>query len=286
MKNILIPIDFSENSINALQYAKTLFSTEICTFYLLNVYITNPSNLLSEEYNNSVLTKMSYESEKDLKLFLNKNSSENDNNNHRFESVFKVNTLVKAINSVVTSKKIDFIIMGTKGANGAKEVFLGSNTVKVINRVENFPVLVVPQNYIPKKPSVITFSTNFKRSYIEKELKPLINIAISNNSKVNIARIMMEEYLNDHQKVNKKTLKVFFKEIDYIFCKIDLESSQTNAIKNFVQQTKSDLIVLIHHKHNFFQKLLEEDVVEKISFNSSIPLLILPELKQKSITNK
>ncbi len=279
MKKILIPIDFSEISNNTLEYAKTIFDTDICTFYLLNVYISNPSNLLSEEYSDSVLTEMSDESEKDLKLFLYKVTNQNDNNNHHFEIISKANTLVKTINSIVISKKIDFIVMGTKGAKGAKEVFLGSNTVKVINRVENCPILVVPESYVVKKPSLIAFSTNFKRAYIEEELKPLINIAISNNSKINIARIMMEEYLNDSQKINKETLKVFFKDLDYIFCKIYVESSETNAIKGFIKQTKSDLIVLIHHKYNFFQKLVEEDVVDKISFNSSIPLLILPELK-------
>ncbi|TSE09163.1 universal stress protein [Aquimarina algiphila] len=278
MKQIVVPIDFSDNSNNALQYAKTLFSSEICTFYLLNVYISNPSNLLSKEYNDSILTEMSQESEKNLKILLNKTNKENDNNHHNFEIVSRANTLVNAINHMLNTKKIDFITMGAKGTKG---MFLGSNTVKVINGVENCPLLVVPQSYIPKKPSLIAFSTNFKRTFVKDELNPLIDIALSNHSKINIARIMIEEYLNDYQKVNKETLKVLFKDLDYIFCKIDVETSETNALKEFATQTESDLIALVHHKHNFFQKLMEEDVVDKITFNSPLPLLILPELKLK-----
>jgi nucleotide-binding universal stress UspA family protein len=37
MKNILVPTDFSENSIQALRYAQVLFSTMECNFYLLYV---------------------------------------------------------------------------------------------------------------------------------------------------------------------------------------------------------------------------------------------------------
>ncbi len=284
MKQILVPIDFSNNSKNALQYARTLLSSEICTFYLLNVYVSNPSNLLSKEYNDSVLAEMSHESEKNLNMFLNKINEENDNDLHNFKVVFKANTLVNAIKHMLNTIKIDFVIMGTKGAKGSREVFLGSNAVKVINGVENCPVLVVPQNYTSKKPSIIAFSTNFKRTFFRDELNPLIDIAVSNQSKINIARIMMEEYLNDHQKVNKETLKGLFKDLDYIFCKIDVETSETNALKEFATQTESDLIALVHHKHNFFQKLMEEDVVDKIAFNSPLPLLILPELKLKEAT--
>ncbi|WP_027392451.1 universal stress protein [Aquimarina latercula] len=279
MKKVLIPIDFSDNSYNALQYAKVLFNNEDCTFFLLNVYISNPSNLLSEEYNDTMLNGMSDESEESLKDFLNIVIKESDNPKHHFEMVSKANTLIKAINAILVSKKINCIVMGTKGAKGAKEIFLGSNAVKVINGVDDCPVIVVPQNYITKTPSVISFSTNFKRSFYEDELKLLVEVALANGAKINIARIMQEEYLNNDQKINKETLKTLLKDLDYIFCKIDVKTSETEALKEFAKQTESDLISLIHHKHNFFQRLTEEDVVDKISFNSPVPLLILPELK-------
>ncbi|WP_299260206.1 universal stress protein [uncultured Aquimarina sp.] len=279
MKHILIPIDFSDNAYNALIYAKTLFSDHSATFYLLNVYISNPSHLLSSEQNTSTLDEMSGNEGQDLKDFLNIAKKENNNNLHSYEIISKTGALVKVINTAVISNKIDYIVMGTKGAEGSKEVFLGSNTVKVINGIENCPLLVVPQNFVPKSPSMIAFSTNFKRTFVKEELAPLIDIAITNNSKINIARIMQEEYLTTHQKENKETLKKLFNDLDYIFCKIDVETSETKALKDFAMQTECDLISLVHHKQNFFEKLVQEDVVDKISFNSPLPLLILPEMK-------
>jgi len=37
-------------------------------------------------------------------------------------------------------------------------------------------------------------------------------------------------------------------------------------------------LVLINHKYNFFNRLLEENVIKKSAFNSKIPVLILPEI--------
>ena len=104
-------------------------------------------------------------------------------------------------------------------------------------------------------------------------------VSVYSNAKINIARVMEEEYLTETQTENKENLKNIFANLDYIFCKIDVETSETNALRDFATQTESDLISLVHHKHNFFQKITEEDVVDKISFNSPVPLLILPELK-------
>ena len=38
MKNILLPTDFSKNSLNAMYYAMALFKDIPCKFYLLNVF--------------------------------------------------------------------------------------------------------------------------------------------------------------------------------------------------------------------------------------------------------
>ncbi len=276
MKKVLIPIDFSTNASNALEYARMLFASKNCTFFLLHAYtgstLTNLNNDIRPD-------STSGEPKDKLNHLLIQVIESNDNTKHSFEAVTKTDSLVKAINTTILSKNIDFIVMGTKGAKGAKEIFLGSNAVRVINGVHNCPIVLVPQNYKAKAPSLIAFSTNFKRAFNKEELKALISIALSCNAKINIARVMEEEYLTETQTENKENLKNIFNSLDYIFCKIDVETSETNALRDFATQTESDLISLVHHKHNFFQKITEEDVVDKISFNSPVPLLILPELK-------
>lgn len=49
MKKILIPTDFSNNALNAINYAAHLFKDQECAFYLLNAYkitVHNRSELI------------------------------------------------------------------------------------------------------------------------------------------------------------------------------------------------------------------------------------------------
>ncbi|MBQ0736156.1 universal stress protein [Aquimarina celericrescens] len=279
MKNILVPIDFSNNALKAIEYGKIIFQKEPCTFFLLNVYISNQSRLLGDEYNDEWIEEMSKDSLTELNHFIHEIRESSKNDLHKFLPVSDSSTLEAAITSVVSSKNIDMIIMGTKGAESAQEIFLGSNTVKVINRVSNCPVLVVPKNYAVKAPQNIVFSTNFKRKFFNQELTTLIEIAKQHQCKINIARVMQEEYLTETQQSNKANLKLLLSGLDYIFCKIDIESDETDALRDFILQSQGDMICLINHKYNFFQKLTQENVVKKISFDSPSPILILPEIE-------
>ena len=38
MKKIILPTDFSDNALNAIDYAMQLFKDEVCAFFILNVY--------------------------------------------------------------------------------------------------------------------------------------------------------------------------------------------------------------------------------------------------------
>lgn len=67
MQNILIPYDFSDTAENALNYAISLFENEPINFTLLNVYISNKSTLLNEEYNEEWFSEMDNESEENMR---------------------------------------------------------------------------------------------------------------------------------------------------------------------------------------------------------------------------
>ena len=277
MKRILIPTDFSENALNALEYGQILFKDSPCIFYFLNVLHINPALLVSEEYNTELTEAFLKESENGLADLLHQTESKNKNPEHRFKTLSKLIPIVRAINEVVASEQIDYVIMGTKGAKGAIEVFLGTNAVKVINGVETCPVLVVPKDYIIKAPEQIVFSTNFKHEFVEKELRPLLALAKLCKSTLKIVQLMEEEFLNDRQKANKAKLEDLCTGLDYFFHKINFDTSETNAIRDFVKQTQSDMISLVNHKHNFFNRFTEENVVKKVSFDTPVPVLILSE---------
>ena len=277
MKNVLIPIDFSESSINALNYAEAFFKNISVNFYLLGVYISSPSKLMGDDYNEDWLAEMDDSITEDLN-FLAKNRNDKSDLHHNFKAITKADSLINAIKKVITDKDIRLVISGTKGASGLKEIFIGSNTLKMINHINTCPVLVIPTDYEFMGLHQIVFSTNYKRTFSTPELKSLLQIAIMHKAHIEVVQLISEGFLNDIQKKNKAELQGFLEDFDFNFTKLDWEDSETKTIQEHTKNSKSELLAFINHKHNFFNRLTEENVIKKISFHSNIPLLVIPSI--------
>ena len=280
MKNILIPIDFSESSLNAIAYGQLLFKNEETTFYLFSALTHKHSNLIGDEWGNEWDDGILEDVEQETDDFILNIEKTNKNKQHHFNAITTEDAFIDATVKLVLTLEIDFIVMATKGAKGLREVFLGSNAVRVINKIDECPTIFVPKDYTPSVPIQIVFSTDFKRPFNINELDALLFILKTMNSKLKIVQLMEEDYLSEKQKLHKEALIYLLGDIPHFFHKITYESSETEAIRNFVEQTQSGMISFIHHKQNFFYKLTNENVVEKTTFNSPIPVLVLPQKKR------
>lgn len=275
MKNILIPYNFSEAAINALNYTKQLFKGVEATIYLLDVYISQPSELLSDEKNDKWFNEMDDEIEDELKYLLEVLNREEGS--FTYKSLVTSNSLTKAVTKTIEEKNIDVVVTGTKGAKSLAETFIGTNTMKMINTV-NCPLIVVPMNYKYKPVHQIVFSTNYKRFYSKKELQFLINLSLIKKSGLEVVNLSEETFLTENQQSNKVKLRELLQDLNVTYKKIDWEGSETQTIEKHIDETQSELLVLLNHKHNFFNRLLEENVIKKSAFHSKIPILILPEI--------
>ncbi|MEO8934832.1 MAG: universal stress protein, partial [Xanthomarina sp.] len=208
MKKILLPTDFSENSWNAISYALHLFKDEQCAFYLLNTYtpivyhmeyvVLSPSQLGLEDV-------VKEQALKGLENFEKRISEQFSNPKHSFKSQAVFNTLTSEITDQVKEHQIDYVIMGTKGATGAKEVLFGSNTVHVFKQVK-CPVLAVPDSFNFEKLNHILFPTDYEIDYKNKQVKPLVELSEKHQAKINILNVSYGRELTSDQKKNKATL--------------------------------------------------------------------------------
>ncbi|CAM1334398.1 universal stress protein [Tenacibaculum aestuariivivum] len=276
MKNILIPYDFSETAINALNYTKKLFKGTNVSIHLLDVYITEKSHLVSEEKSDNWYNEMDNEIEEESKYLLDILTKEDTTFKYNF--IIDSTSLTNAIKKVVSEKSIDLIISGTKGAKSLTETFIGTNTLKIINTINNCPILIVPTTYKYKFFDKIVFSTNYKRSFKRDELKILLQLSILKKCTIEIVNYSEEYTLNDKQRSYKVQLREIFKNLSVTYKKLDWNDSETNTLKSHLEKTACELFSLINHKNNFFNSLLEENVVKKAAFHSKVPFIILPEL--------
>ena len=276
MKNILIPYDFSESAINALNYTKKLFEGQNVNIFLIDVYIINKPNLISEEKSSAWFKEMDNDIENELEYLVNVLNKEEKGFTYNY--LVEADSLVNAINSQVKNKKIDLIVSGTKGAKSIKENFISTNTLKVINTIKSTPIVVVPTTYKYKSIKHIVFSTNYKQKVIQQEITSLRYISNLKKGKIEVVNLSEDKILTEKQKINKLELQNLLKDLEVDYVKLNWQKSEAYTIQEHIDRTAGNLLVFINHKHNFFNSMLSENVIKKFSFNSTIPLLILPEL--------
>ncbi|GGG33378.1 universal stress protein [Bizionia arctica] len=282
MKKILLPTDFSENSWNAISYALQLFKDDICIFYLVHTYTPivydagyvalSPSQLDLA----NIVRDQAVES---LKLIEKKIQETFNNPKHAFDSNAVFNTLNLEVEELVKEKQIDYVVMGTKGATGAKEVLFGSNTVHVFKHVK-CPVLAIPDNFKFETTLNILFPTDYEIEYTNKQVKPLIELSKNQNSKVHVLNVSYGKDLTKEQESNRTKLGTLLKDCTTNFHSVKSQEV-TKAISDFQSKTQIDLLVMINNKHSFFENLFFKSTISQIGFHLSVPFLVIPAKSKK-----
>lgn len=273
--NILVPTDFSDNAWNAVVYALKFYEAYVCTFYLLNsINMAKPKMTL----NSGKLSEMLSNTAKEELLELKKIAEvSNANDNHNFEIILSQDNLNQAIEFSIKKHNIDLVVMGTKGATGAKEVLYGSNTVGIINKMHICPVLIVPEAFDYNTPKEIAFPTDFNRIYNSIQTKTLQHMAIIQDSKIRVVHIEKEKQLSTFQEDNMENLKNALKEYEVSFHWMPQYSNLTKEINDFIEEFNVDILVMINYKHSFIQKLIHEPVITKMGHHLKIPFLVVPD---------
>lgn len=279
-KRIIWPTDFSHNARNALMYALALFKDVPCDFFLLNAYQVGASGLstkMAGANDTRLYNLMKEQSERDLQREQATVKSLDNNPKHTFTTKSIMDTLVNAIGKTVYQEEIDYVIMGTKGASGLKEVFMGSNTYNIIKEMDFCPVIAVPEDYRPDgKLDSILLATGYEHLFENYELKPLLNIVKSFNAKLWIAHVGNETSFTPEQKASKNILEKRLRSIDYEFVEVDKEVSVNNTIRGLVNEDRDiDMVAMINQDHSFFQRLTREAVIKKVTFSTTVPFLVI-----------
>jgi len=277
MKNILLPTDFSENSWNAIKYALQLFKNETCVFYLLNTYtpaIYHHEYFLGEPAEFGIQDSVKENAIKNLDNFKTRIKKEFNNPKHTIEPIAVFNFLVAEIKEIVGSKAIDYVVMGTQGATGAKEILLGTNTVHVFKSVK-CPIIAIPNGFTFESPHEVLFPTDYGIHYKPSQLKPFFDIISLHNTRINILHMSYGYDLSEQQEKNKKILEKYFKEVAHLFHTVSNQTVE-EGIANFQMETRINLLVMINNKHSFFENLFFKSTVNHIGFHLNVPLLLIP----------
>lgn len=262
MNKILVPVDFSETSLNALFYAIQLFGQSTGEITVLHTYGTSSSAFHMKNID-WILEK---DAQREMEVLIEKVQKEESGIVLKTKIV-KGNA-VSAIASLGNSGAYGFIVMGTKGASGLKEVFIGSVAGGVISKTQA-PVLVIPENYRYRPLNEITFAVSGIPFSNASVVEPLRKLAKMHSFKVNVLHVAegkkpyIEDLLSSIEDLNPL--------LTYAFGVGNINQ----RLNDYLTENNPGLLCLVRSKKNFFSQLFKESVTLKQTFSSPVPLLIL-----------
>lgn len=280
MKNVLIPTDFSNNSLNACEYALQFFKNESCNFHLLHVVKPNGHS----DTNTYQKTDIAIAEIVDLKAVTQKLQSlvhnirvNNKNERHRFFALVDYEYFVDAVRKQLQEKDIDLIVMGTKGSSEIKRMSVGSNTSDIITKVQ-CTTLIIPENCTYKIPKAIVFPSDFSTSYSVQIFEPLLEILEKTKASLHALYVNgnTEEPLQTQQKTNKAYFADCFHNTKLYFHDL-ADKTFNHGINTFTNNRNIDMIVLNAKKLNFFHQIFFKENVEASAVHTNTPFLILHE---------
>lgn len=279
MKRILIPTDFSDNSWNAIVYAFNFFENTPCEFHIVNAYDLAATQLLTTISSQKI--GQQYEllrsaSKKGLDMIMEDIENSKTSMLHSFKTISRLGELVEVLQSLLKENHYDLVLMATKGATGAKEIFMGSNTHKVVQYLDSCPVLVIPEECRYQEISNIAFATNFERMYFKSEINSIKDLGKIHDATIRMIQVYEEPKLSEMQSFNSSTLEHYFSNRKHDFHVIEDFSTVENAIQAFIEELEIDVLAMINYPHGFIKRLLREPVIKKITFHTVIPFLVIP----------
>lgn len=267
MLTVLLPTDFSDNAINAANYAVQLFAREDCKFILLHSwYMPHTSRPITIKLSDALKKENEDKIQEEVSRLRTNFKGIN------VEVHLEQGELTEIIDDLYKSKKFDLIIMGTKGASGVKEKLFGSNTTAIIQMV-NCPVISVPVGFRFEPPRSIAFASDFKRLEDKKVLWSLSLIAKRFNCKVKILNVLTKGEISTIEEAKEAlNLTNLLPDIAHTYHFI-ADPDVSEAIDLFVKQEQVDMIAMINRTSNFFDYLFNRSETKKIALKIDVPLL-------------
>lgn len=269
---LLVPTDFSEPSLKALNYAARVaadFGGKVIIFHAVGLHISSTSEE-AEFISAGELEKIENEQLAQLRLSISKKYPK-----IQFEAASRIGFPIESINEMVVEHKADLVVMGTRGASGMKEILVGSNTSNLIRNTD-CPVIAVPEESEYSGIEKIVFATNMQSDDVTC-LNKIVKMFGKNNPAITLLHIE-----DGHQRDPEAALQKWFMgevlpSVKYsnLFAECISETDIVKTLHDYLSTNKVDLLVTATKKRNFIERIFDRSITQRLVFHTHIPLLAL-----------
>lgn len=269
MKKILVPVDFSEFSEYALEVAAQLAKKHEAGIIILHMIGLSDSVLanseIAEEQEARYYLKLAKEKIKEFteKAYLKEVP---------VEAIIQNYKEFTEVNEVAHEQHCDLVVMGSHGSSGLSELFVGSNTEKVV-RTSDVPVLVIKKRHEAINIKKMVFACDMEKENVAAYKKAAAFAdMISASLEVVYVNTAGANFLG-YDDV-KKRIAVFKKELG-VAVKVNFYNYHTveGGILNYCAEQNADLLVMPTHGRRGLAHFVVGSLAESVANHAKIPVM-------------
>jgi len=261
MSTIIVPTDFSQVANNAAKYAAQMLTGHYdASLMLFHVY----EKASEAEEANSLLEKLKTELQT---VGINKIECRMEESGDFIDSLER---LTRHLNA-------SLVVMGITGKSRLEKVFLGSNTLKMVER-NVAPVLIVPSTAQYSEVKNACLLSDFKDVEVSYPVVPIKNTLQIFKPALHIINVNSEHYVSLTQEFlaeRSRLLGMFqeFKPEFYFIGTYDLHET----VQTFVADKNIDMLITVPRNHSFFGSMFKTSNTKRLVYESAIPILAAHE---------
>ena len=274
MKTILVPVDFSEYSEYALEVAASIAKINNASIVVVHMLGLTHAFLTKDE-EAEVFNAMYYMklSKKKFEEFLDKPYLKGIEVTETIRN-YKVFT---ELNDVAKEFSADLIVMGSHGVSGFSDIFIGSNTEKVV-RTSEIPVLVIKDRLEQFNIKKAVFVTNLAEESVAAYIKAR-NFILNFDCTLELLFIKLPEFFKSTGEMNEKYTKFLdaseLNELEPPEIKYYSDYSLESGVFSYCNDNDVDVILMPTHGRRGLSHFFYGSYGEDIANHSKIPVITI-----------
>lgn len=276
MKKFLVPTDFSETAKNAARFAaQAVASVPDAKIILYNVAANHPtgsdgSPVTETDDDRSIILGSALQQLRDEILpFAGATTIE--------YALEQGNSLISNLERYVRHHGIDMVIMGITGATRLEQIFMGSNTLEMVN-TSVCPVLIVPPDATYKTIKNVVLASDMKDVATTTPVASIKAVLDIFKAALHIVNVDHEHYveLTDEYKIERAAMEKMMTGYNpqfYFIRQYDFH----DAINQFTLDRNIDLIIIVPRKNSFLGGLFKTSHTKKLAYHSHVPIVAIHE---------
>ncbi len=270
---ILVPTDFSNFAEYAFEAACNLghkFGAEIHLFHVIDF----PDNWKSVSKNVASTDAATQKLESDAAQRLEQLQKTALDKGLSCHVQYTDGNFLKKIKHAIEENKIDLVVMGSHGVSGIEELFIGSNTQKVLRKIHT-NVLVVKSRLKDINFSKVLFASGLYLRDHEAFGRLLEFIKPFDVKELHVLSVDTSRAFSQPAFAMKDAMKAFKHMASNLNCQTHfyLDFSIESGIRNFSEEYDIDLIALSNHGRSPIKRIFQGSQLEMVINRSKAPVL-------------